>query len=171
MLDVDFVLHALNTGLNTVPLDPELSNMTPKDFLLGYKAIPVNMAFHDTAKNSIILQKLKESFGKMNEVYRATKLLSPYLWRTKRPGDIRKNIQVNDIVYLRNMDKLGVVIKLAESQLYVLYKDGGGTLRKDWLLNSALNYIATGNSLVKQEIPENALEEMKPIIPEKCKDI
>ena len=171
MLDLDFVLHALNTDLNSVPLDPEISIMMLEDFLLGYKAITVNMAFHDTAKNSIILQKLKESFGKMNEVCRATKSLFPYLWRTKRPGDIRKIIQVNDIVYLRDMDRLGVVIKLAETQLYVLYKDGGGTLRKDWLLKSALNYIATGNSLIKQEIPEAALEEMKPIIPEKCKDI
>ena len=107
----------------------------------------------------------------MNKLYRATKLLSPYLWRTKRPRDIRKNIQVNDIVYLRDMDRLGVVIKLAESQLYVLYKDGGGTLRKDWLLKSALNYIATGNYLIKQEIPKAALEDMKPIILEKCKNI
>ena len=58
LLDLDFVLHALNTDLNLVPLDPEVSNMTPKDFLLGYKAIPVKMAFHDKNKNSIILQNL-----------------------------------------------------------------------------------------------------------------
>ena len=64
------------------------------------------MAFHDKNKNSIILQKLNESFEKMNEVYRATKSLSPYLWRTKRPGDIRQNIQINDIVYLRDMYRL-----------------------------------------------------------------
>ena len=106
----------------------------------------------------------------MNEVYKATKSLSPYLWRSKRPGDIRKNIKVNDIVYLREMDKLGIVLKLAESQLYILYKDGGGTLRKDWLLKSALMYIAAGTSLVKEEIPEATRDKMKPVIPEKFKN-
>ena len=103
----------------------------------------------------------------MNEVYKAPKSLSPYLWRTKRPGDIRKNIKVNDIVYLRDMDKLEIVLKLAESQLYILYKDGGGSLRKDWLLKSALMYIAAGTSLVKEEVPEAIMKKMKPVIPEK----
>ena len=69
------------------------------------------------------------------------------------------------------MDKLGVVLKLAESQLYVLFKDGGGNLRKDWILKNAMNYIVTGNSLVRQEIPEAALNSIKEIIPDKCKDI
>ena len=145
--------------------------MTPKDFLLGYKAIPVKMSFHGKNKNSIIMQKLHESFEKMNEVYKATKSLSPYLWRTKRPGDIRHNIQINDVVYLRDMDKLGVVMKLTESQLYVLFKDGGGNLRKYWILKNAMNYIITGNSLIKKEIPEAALKSIKEIIPDKCKDI
>ena len=145
--------------------------MSPKDFLLGYKAIPVKMSFHDKTKNSIIMQKVYDSFHKMNKIYKATKTLSPYLWWTKRPGDIRHNIQVNDIVYLRDMDKLGVVLKLAESQLYVLFKDGGGNLRKDWILKDAMNYIVTGNSLVRQEIPEAALNSIKEVLPDKCEDI
>ena len=117
------------------------------------------------------MQKVYDSFQKMNKTYKATKTLSPYLWRTKRPGDIRRNIQVNDVVYLRDMDKLGVVLKLAESQLYMLFKNGGGNLRKDWILKDAMNYIMTGNSLVRQEIPEAALNNIKEIIPAKNKDI
>ena len=111
------MFHAMTMDLNCIPLDPEISNMSPKDFLLGYKAIPIKISFHEKAKNSIIVQKLYDSFQRMNDTYKAIKSLSPYLWRTKRSGDIRRNIQVNDIVYLRGLDKLGVVLKLAESQL------------------------------------------------------
>ena len=96
--------------------------------------------------------------------------LSPYLWRTKRLGDIRKNIKINDIVYLRHVDRLGVVLKLAESQLYVLYKDGGDSLRKEWLLKNDLMYIAAGTSLVDTPYPEAIMKDMGPIVPEKFTD-
>ena len=90
LLDLDFMYHAMVTDLNSVPLDPQISNMSPKDFLLGYKALPIKISFHDKPKNSAIMQKIYDSYKRMNDTYKASKSLSPYLWCTKQSGSIKK---------------------------------------------------------------------------------
>ena len=93
MMDLDFVYHCMTTDLNTVPLDPSISSMAPRDFQLGYKCLPTSISFHDRPKNNIIMQKVHDAYVRMNEVYRACKKLSPYLSRTKKTGHVRKNLQ------------------------------------------------------------------------------
>ena len=73
LLDLDFVYPCMITDLNSVPLDPTISNMSPRDFQLGYKALPIPISFHDRPRNDVMMQKLHDTYQKMNEVYRASK--------------------------------------------------------------------------------------------------
>ena len=118
------------------------------------------------------MQKLYDSYRRMNDTYKASKSLSPYLWRTKKSGSIRKNVQPNDVMYLyiKGLDKLGVVQKLAESQLHILYKDNGGHIRKDWILKEDLRYIVSGKPLIKQKVPDAVFEDMNEVTPAKEMD-
>ena len=130
-MDFDFLLHYLVTDLNHVPLDPNISGTAPRDFLLGYRSLPTSMTYHDRPGNKVIMQKIYDGYSKVNEVYKSCKKLSPYLWKTKKNGDVKQNVQQNDIVYIRNLDRLGIVQQLADTQLKILYKDSTGHLQKD----------------------------------------
>ena len=106
----------------------------------------------------------------MNEVYRASKKLSPYLWRPRKSGNIRKNIQKNDVVYIKTLDRLGVVQQLADSQLKVLFRDSGGHIRKDWLLKDDLKFVVAGTPLIEQPIPDAVFRSMDEVILDKDLD-
>ena len=104
---------------------------------------------------------------KMNEVYKASKKLSPYLWRNKKSGNIRKNVQKNNVVYIKGLDRLGVVQQLANSQLKILFRDSGGHIRKDWLLKDDLKFVVAGTPLIDQPIPDAIFKGMNEVIPDK----
>ena len=161
VMDLDFVLHCMCTDLNTVPLDPNISSTAPRDFQLGYKCLPTSITFHDRSRNNVIMQKMHDSY------MRACKKLSPYLWMTKRNGHVRQNVQKNDIVYIKTLDKLGVVQQLADTQLKVLYKDSGGHLQRDWLLKDDLRFIVAATPLANQPIPEAVFKEPAEVMPDK----
>ena len=166
-MDLEFVFHCLVTDLNTVPLDPSISSMAPRNFQPGYKCLPTSITFHDRPRNNIIMQKMYDAYVRMNEVYRACKKLSPYLWKTKRNGHVGKNVQKNDIVYVKTLDKLGVVQQLADTQLKVLYKDSGGHLQRDWILKDDLRFIVAATPLANQAIPEAVFKEPAEVVPDK----
>ena len=74
------------------------------------------------------------------------------------------------MVYIKGLDKLGVVQKLAESQLNILYKDNGGHIRRDWILKDDLKFIVAGNPLINQPIPEAVFRDMNEVTPAKDLD-
>ena len=82
---------------------------------------------------------------------------------------MRQTVQPNDIVYIKFLDKLGIVQKLADTQLNVLYRNDAGKLTRDWLLKDNLRFIVGANPLVKQPVPEAVLsgERTKPVVPRK----
>ena len=167
LMDFDFLLHCLVTDLNTVLLDPTISGTAPRDFLLGYRSLPTSMTYHDRPRNKVIMQKIYDGYSKVNEVYKNCKKLSPYLWRTKKNGQIKQNVQQNDIVYIKNLDRLGVVQQLADTQLKILYKDSAGHLQRDWLLKDDLRFIVAATPLATQVVPEAVFRESKQVIPRK----
>ena len=98
------------------------------------------------------------------------KKLSPYLWRTKKSGNIRKNIQKNNGVYIKGLDRLGAVQQLADSQLKVLFRDSVGHIRKDWLLKDDLKFVVAGTPLIDQPIPDAVSRGMNEVTPDKDLD-
>ena len=84
--------------------------------------------------------------------------------RTDRLGKMPKK---NDIVYIRTLDKLGVVQQLADTQLKILYKDSGGHLQRDWLLKDDLRFVVAATPLANQAVPEAVFKESAQVIPRK----
>ena len=74
------------------------------------------------------------------------------------------------MVYIKGLDRLGVVQQLADSQLNVLYRDNGGHVRRDWLLKDDLKFIVAGNPLIDQPIPDAVFRGMNEITPDKDLD-
>ena len=113
------------------------------------------------------MQKIYQGYSRMNDVYKSCRKLSPYLWKMKKSGHIKQAVQQNDIVYIKNLDRLGIVQQLADTQLKVLYKDSAGHLQRDWLLKDDLRFIIGATPLVKQTVPKAVFSEAKQIIPRK----
>ena len=73
----------------------------------------------------------------------------------------------NNIVYIKTLDKLGVVQQVADTQLKILYKDSGGHLQKDWLLKDDLRFVVAATPLADQSIPEAVFKESGEVMPDK----
>ena len=59
---------------------------------------------------------------------------------------------VGVVQYIRSLQKLGIVSKLAERQLLVRYRDHGGNNQCEWMLKADLVYIAARSSMIPEEI-------------------
>ena len=84
---------------------------------------------------------MKETYNILNSTYSSIKSLTPYLWRNKRAGDICHIVKINDLVYVSRLDKMGKIVKLAESQLKILFRDNKGNLVVDWCPKKFLRLI------------------------------
>ena len=74
------------------------------------------------------------------------------------------------MVYIKGLDRLGVVQQLADSQLKVLFRDSGGHIREDWLLKDDLKFVVAGTPLIDQPIPDTVFRGMDEVIPDKNLD-
>ena len=101
---------------------------------------------------------MRESYEALGKFYQDSRLLSPYLWQSKKHGQSRKPIRINDIVYISKLNRLGQVIKLRQNQLKLMYKDSSNNAHK-----SELSIILGGTSLDPEEIPEAMFKEMSKI--------
>ena len=55
---LDWLLAQLCADLNKVPIEPSISEISPSDFSLAYKQLPIGFQYHDKTGNKKILTNL-----------------------------------------------------------------------------------------------------------------
>ena len=81
---------------------------------------------------------------------------APYLWGTKYLGQITRSCNINDVVFVRNIRKLGLVCGVKQTQLHIRYVDASGKKRKQWFKKSNVTHLLGGSTLLtNQAIPEH----------------
>ena len=69
-IELDHILEVLCSQLNRCPLDPSISQVTPSDFLVGYKSLPINIRYHNKYNNSVIIDKLTTAYKNMEDTFK-----------------------------------------------------------------------------------------------------
>ena len=153
---LDWLLSQLCSDLNKVPLDPSVSDLAPADFSLAYKQMPVGFDYHDKTSNKKMLNKMSSDYKQLSSGFKNSRTLKSYLWRTKYLGQITRVCNVNDVVFIRTIKKLGLVCGIKQTQLHIQYVDGAGKRRSQWFRKSDVTHLLGGSTLLSnQVIPEH----------------
>ena len=150
------MLAQLCSDLNKVPLEPSISDLSPSDFSLAYRQLPIGFDYHDKTGNKRMLSKLSDDYKQLSSGFKNNRNLSSYLWRTKYLGQITRSCNINDVVFVRTIRKLGLVCGVKQTQLHIHYVDGAGKRRKQWFKKSDVTHLLGGSTLLSnQVIPEH----------------
>ena len=153
---LDWLLAQLCADLNKVPLEPSISDLSPSDFSLAYRQLPIGFDYHDKTGNKRMLSKLSDDYKQLSSGFKNNRNLSSYLWRTKYLGQITRSCNINDVVFVRTIRKLGLVCGVKQTQLHIHYVDGAGKRRKQWFKKSDVTHLLGGSTLLSnQVIPEH----------------
>ena len=154
--DLDWLLNPLCADLNNVPLEQHLSNICPADSSLAYTQLPVGFEYHNGQKNRQIINKLSQVYKQLSQSFRGNRLLSPYLWRSKYLGQVRRGCSVNDVVFIQSLKKLGLVCQVKETQLNIRYIDSAKQPRTLWFRKADLTHLLSGSVFLSNpKIPEH----------------
>ena len=144
--------------MNKVPLEPSISDISPSDFSLVYRQLPIGFEYHDKTGNKRMLNQLSEDYKKLSTGFKNDRNLAPYLWRTKYLGQITRSCNINDVVFVKNIRKLGLVCRVKQTQLQIRYVDSSGKQRKQWFKKNDVTHLLGGSTLLtNQAIPEHEI--------------
>ena len=107
-----------------------------------------------------MLKQLSEYYKKLSEGFKNDRLLAPYIWRTKYLGQVTRSCNQNDVVFVKNIKKLGLVCKVKQTQLQIRYMDTSGKPRRQWFKKSDITHLLGGSTFITNpSIPEHEITE------------
>ena len=168
MTELDYMLELMCSSLNNQPLDPELSGVCPGDFLSGYRAIPVSFEYHDARNVKRNFEKIRKGYEEMKKTQQERRLLTPYVWKVKGSGRIKKEVKRNDVVFIKPIQKLGVVKDASTTQILVRFINNNKKPQETWYKKDDTIYLLAGSQFEDKEPPEH--DPTCRIYPEKGKD-
>ena len=99
------------------------------------------------------MQKINMGYRQMQAEYKKNRVLSPYLWRQRVAGQIRKNTKIGDVVYAKLLKKLALVEGLATTQLKVKFMNKSGIKPSEYIPKHDIINLLSGSIYVSPEIP------------------
>ena len=155
VLDMDFLLNSICSDLSRIPLNPEVSNIAPSDFLVGYKSVPMTISLAGRNQAEKTMCNIRKGYEMMCKFYKELQYVPPYLWQAKGAGKLRRSVQLNDIVYIESLNRLGQVFKTASNQLKVGHKDELNSYHHNWFPKSSLTLMPAGSLLYSGPPPRH----------------
>ena len=161
------MLEMLCSTLNNQPLDPEHSNICPGDFLSGHRAIPLPLQYHDTRTTKRNFEKIREGYEELRKSHEGPRLLTPYIWKTKGMGRVKKDVRRNDVIFIRSLQKLALVKDVSTTQVMVRYINQNQKPQEGWNPKKDAIFLLTGSQFDSRQPPSHS--RVTKIIPEKGK--
>ena len=147
------MLETLCSTLNNQPLDPDYSNTCPGDFLSGYRQIPLDFDYHDTRTTRRNFERIREGYEELRKVQKGARLLSPYVWKTKGLGRVKRDVRENDVLFIRSIKKLGLVKEVSTTQVRVKFINTGGLAQEGWYPKNDVIYLLAGSIFDNKQPP------------------
>ena len=155
MMELDFLLEMLCGTLNNQPLDPQISGICPGDYLSGYRAIPQDFEYHDSNNVQKKFDKIRRGYQEMAKAQEKNRLLTPYVWKTRGSGRIKRNVKVNDVVYIKPIQRLGIVKDISATQVYVRFINKNKQKQHEWYKKDHTVFLLAGSQFDNKETPSH----------------
>ena len=90
------------------------------------------------------------------------------MWKFKGTGRIKKEVRKNDVVYIKPIQKLGVVKDSSTTQIFVRFINNNKKAQEAWYQKNDTIYLLAGSQFEDKDPPEH--NPSSRIYPEKGKD-
>ena len=154
--ELEFMLENLCSVLNNQPLDPEYSNVCPGDFLAGYRQIPLDISYHDKHQTMKGFEKIRKGFLEMRKAYGQGRLLSPYIWKQKGLGRVKKDVKKGDVLFIKSLKKMCLAEDISTTQVRVRYINNKKVPQSAWHPKNDLIFLLVGSIYDKRDPPQGS---------------
>ena len=86
---------------------------------------------------------------------RHKRLLTPYVWKTRGVGRIKRNVRVNDVVYVKPIQRLGIVKDVSATQVYVKFMNRNKQKQFEWYKKDHTVFLLAGSKFDNKETPSH----------------
>ena len=124
--------------------------------------------YHDRRNIKKSFDKIKRGYEEMKKAQQDRRLLMPYVWKVKGTGRIKKEVKKNDVVYIKPIQKLGVVKDCLTTQIFVRFINNNKKAQEAWYQKNDTIFLLAGSQFEVKEPPEHMPTDR--IYPEKGKD-
>ena len=163
-LQLDFLLNACCADLTTIPLNPTVSALSPSDFQMGYKQLPLNIDMQGNAGKRA-METLKNGYAELCKRYKFSHLTCPYLWTKRQSGRLRRKVSVGDLAYIQKIERMGKIVNTRRNQVEVYFRDASNSPHRIWYPKDSLTLMAKGSQLTPQALPSCLETEVGPLQP------
>ena len=87
---------------------------------------------------------------------KGARLLSPYVWKAKGMGRVKKDVKEGDILFIRSLKRLGLVKGMSTTQVKVRYINAGGVACSSWHPKTDLIFLLAGSVFDSRHPPDNS---------------
>ena len=93
------------------------------------------------------------------------RLLTPYVWKVKGTGRVKKEVRKNDIIFVKPIQKLALVKDLSTTQVMVKYINQNQKVQEGWYQKNDTIFLLTGSQYDDRQPPSHS--PVSKIVPEK----
>ena len=101
----------------------------------------------------------------MAKAQEKTRLLTPYVWKSRGMGRVKRNVRVNDVIYVKPIQKLGIVKDFSATQVFVLFMNKNKKKQFGWYKKDHTVFLLAGSKFDDREAPNH--QPTKKLYPEK----
>ena len=83
-------------------------------------------------------------------------MLSPYVWKTKGLGRVKRVVRENDVLFIRSIKRLGLVKEVSTTQVRLKFINAGGTPSEGWYPKNDLIYLLAGSIFDNKQPPTSS---------------
>ena len=103
----------------------------------------------------------------LRKAYNGSRMLSPYVWRQKGLGRVKRNVKKGDVLFIRSLKRLCIAEDISTTQIRVRYINAKKDPCSAWHPKNDLIFLLTGSIYDTRDPPTNSPTEE--ILPQKGK--